>query len=249
MSKLPTVPRSVHEASIQGLPDKLIYSPFRIADKRNLLSAISFRDAKMFIQTVVEIVRANTNLEEMNCMQMHFIEAAFMKVYAASQGGMIEAEYTCSAIVDGGEGGESKECGAVTPIRIPIDDVDIDFGNLEPGKEHTIYLGDDLAVVVATPEWEVVQKFLSEEHTINVNDSYVLSCVKEVHGPEGVAKRGDFTEKELKDWIEGLDSTYSDKFSEFFTNTPVIVKSMAVKCPKCGTERLLALRGIDDFFV
>ena len=263
--KLPTLPRPKYESSITGIDGTFVYTPFSIADKRNLLSAISFKDPKAFIQTVVDIVKANTNLEELGAMQLHYIEAAFMKVYAASMGGVIEADYTCSAEVevpaqpakDATDTEPAKEavaahtriCGTVTAIRIPIDDIELDYGDLRPGKEHVVQLSDDDAVTLAIPNWDEMQKYLSDDKTVDISDEFVLSCIVSVSTPDAVLTREDFTEEELQKWIEALDSQAGDKFGVFFSNIPVIQKTLNVKCPKCQSERLLVLRGIDDFFV
>lgn len=240
--KLPEIARPRLEAEVPGLSGKLVYTAFTVADKRNLLSATSFQNPKSFTQIVAQIAGSNSNLKELGAMQPHFIELAFMKVYAASVGGGIEANYTCPAeLVPGGE-----ICGATTPIRIQIDDVGIDYGDMPPQAEHIVKLSEEISVVLRVPDWNDSMLDMDPKELSN---KYVLACIKSIVTPEAVLTSSDYSEEELKLWLEELPAQEGEKFSAFFQNLPVVQKTMEVTCPKCSAKRLLTLRGVEDFFV
>lgn len=187
---LPETKRPTYEAPLPNLEAPLVFQPFTMADKRNLLSAISFKDPKSFIRTVVDIVERHTNLRTISpAMPLHYIELAFLEVYARSTGGVIEADYTCDAIVhanpdwpttqlDSGEvvkidesamTPEEREalntpidriCGHTTSVRIPLEGTTIDYGDLPPANEHVIKFPDSTFIVLAVPGWDVMKKYV-----------------------------------------------------------------------------------------
>lgn len=188
---LPTTTRPTYEASIPTVSSPLIFQPFTMADKRNLLSAISFKDPVSFVRTVASIVERHTNLSSIAAsMPLHLIEFAFLEVYARSTGGIIEADYTCDAIVHGKpewpvrvlDNGESmrvdeaslteeekaalevsvdRVCGTTIAVRIPIEGTTIDFGDLPPSDEYTVKFPDGTFMILAVPGWEVMKKYVA----------------------------------------------------------------------------------------
>ena len=173
-----------------GTDKKLVFTPFTMADKRNLLSAISFKDASSFVRTVADIVERHTNLAELfPAKPLHYIELAFLEVYAKSTGGVIEADYSCDAVVvakpewpttqlDSGEVVRVDEsalteearlaletpveriCGHTTSVRIPLEGTTIDYGDLPVQDEHVVKFGDGTFVVLAVPGWEVMRNYV-----------------------------------------------------------------------------------------
>lgn len=197
---LPTVTRPTYESPVPTLAEPLVFQPFTMADKRNLLSAVSFKDPVSFIRTIVSVVERHTNLKEIApSMPLHLIEFAFLEVYSRSTGGTIEAEYTCDAVIvakpewpvnelDSGElvrvdeASLTKEeiealdipverlCGVTTGISIPLDGTVIDFGDIPPGEEYTVKFADGTFITFAVPGWDVMKKYVGGDGTVPAFD-------------------------------------------------------------------------------
>ena len=235
---LPQVPRPVFKTNLPGITEDIIYSPFTIADRRTILMARETQDFSAFIQAVVDITKRNSNLVDLKAMKLHFIEKIFLDIFRATRGNILEATFTC----------QQPECKKETPINIPLEQARIDYGNLPDSLTHVVKLTDTIGVELEMPDWSVVSKFV-EASGINVGDEFVLSCVKSVIADGAELTPADFTSEELKAWIDGLPDECAVKFAEFFTNIPILTMSMPIKCPHCGHDHLLVLRGLDDFFV
>lgn len=260
---LPQHPKIRYEEPINGLAAPLAFTPFTIADQRNLRAALTFKDPKAFVATVVDVVERHTNLRDLApAFQLHFVEAAFLKVYVKSVGGVLDASYTCDAMVDNnppalqemaenaGVEVEKTRCGFTADIKIPIDAVTIDFGAMEPGKPFVARLSTGAFVTLEVPGWDVVKKFAGEDgKTVSVTEDFVLACITSVGDADSVYSRQDFAVDELREWLDALPSEDEKAFDPFFSSLPVIAKTVEVVCPKCGTAKKIELRGLDDFFV
>lgn len=278
---LPTTTRPTYEAQIPTLTAPLVFQPFTMADKRNLLSAISFKDPSSFVRTVAGIVQRHTNLSEISpLLPLHLIEFAFLEVYSRSTGGMIEADYTCDAIIhakpawpvhtlDSGEElpvdeasltAEQREaldipidrlCGHTVGVRIPIEGTTIDFGDIPPGEDYVVKFPDGTFMVLAVPGWDVMKKYVKGEETpsFDIGDDFVFECVKAIGDASRTYTHEDFTKDEFITWVDELGADAADLIQPFFANIPVVTKTFDVKCPECGTEKKIILRGLDDFFV
>lgn len=245
---LPSHNRIKHESTVNGLKGKLIFTPFTVADRRNLLAALAFEDPRAFIRTVVDIVLTNSNLKDLApSLPLHFVEATFIRIYAVSSGASIDATYTCDAVIQEELTGERK-CGEVVDIRIPIDDVDVDFGPLTSEPEQVFHLQGGTFITLQVPGWEDVSAMLEAGKEIDFGDEFVLKCVKSIGDGERVYTRDDFTGEELYVWLNEMDSGDAEKVKEFFSNLPIISKRFDVTCPKCNTKKVLNLRGLDSFF-
>ena len=251
---LPSHNRIKHEAIVKGLKGKLVFTPFTVADRRNLLAALAFEDPRAFIRTVVDIVTSNSNLADLDPrLTLHFIETAFMRIYAVSSGSSIEATYTCDSHVPenldpGNDLPATRACGEVIELRLPIDDVDVDFGPLDPTPEQVVHLSGDTFIVLEVPGWEDVSAMLAAGKEIDFGDEFVLKCVKSVGEGDKVYTRDDFTSDELAVWLNDMDATDAEKVKVFFSNLPVVSKRFDLTCPACGTKKTLNLRGLDSFF-
>lgn len=278
---LPETKRPTYEALVPTLQEPLVFQPFTMADKRNLLSAISFKDPKSFVRTVVDIVVRHTNLSTIApAMPLHLIEFAFLEVYARSTGGIIEADYTCDAVVhakpvwptaqlDNGEvvrideaslSAEEREalntpvdrlCGHTVGVRIPLEGVEIDFGDLPPGEDHTIKFPDGTFMVLGVPGWEVMRRYVTDgaPQSYEIGDDFVFECVKAIGDAHRTYTHEDFTKEEFAKWIDDLGADAAEMVQPFFANLPVITKTVDVVCPSCKTKKKIVLRGLDDFFV
>ncbi len=235
---LPIVTRPSYSFELSGFDKKVVYEPFTVADRRSIMMAREMRDFDMFINSVVQITSKNSNLVELGAMKLHYIEYTFLKIYAASKGNVIESTFTC----------QNEGCGHEMNIKIPLEKARIDYGNLSEDKVQLIKLSDKIGVELEIPDWEKVSKFVTEKG-LDIGDKFVLSCIKGIIADDTYLNSEDYTDDELKEWIDNLPDYCSDKFGDFFSNIPILTLSLPITCPMCKKEHLLALRGLDDFFI
>lgn len=264
---LPKIVRPRYDIDVPGYGPVHV-SPFTVADKKVLLSAVAFNDANAFINAVVDIVGSCSDVKP-DDMALHFIEYIFLQIYAKSTGGVITGTYTCSGIftpppkppvpfeVKEGEVApepvelpppEPEICGFEMPVNIPIDMAVIDYGSIGQG-DFNVDVGD-VIITFAVPPWKAMKDFVATgKSVVDLGEDFVIECIKSISSAEGTFTKTDYSKEELVKWLEDLPSDAGDKIAPFFSSLPVVSEVIPITCPKCKTKRSIELKGLDDFFV
>jgi hypothetical protein len=73
-------------------------------------------------------------------------------------------------------------------------------------------------------------------------------CIKQIIAGEEVYNREDMTDIEITNWLEELTQDNFKKIADFFATMPKLKHSINLKNPNTGTNFLVELEGLADFF-
>ena len=73
-------------------------------------------------------------------------------------------------------------------------------------------------------------------------------CVQQITIGEEVYNKGDMTEGEVQEWLEGLTSTQFSKVLEFFFTMPRLKHSFSLTNANTKKKFNIVLEGLSDFF-
>ena len=96
------------------------------------------------------------------------------------------------------------------------------------------------------PNIKKVLKKYGVKGTVKVEHHATL-CVTLRKIPVGLFPENQ-TEKELKEFIDGLNSQQFAKITEFFGKLPSLEHTMEFTCISCEAEQEIELRGLSSFF-
>ena len=65
---------------------------------------------------------------------------------------------------------------------------------------------------------------------------------------EETHERDSFTDKELDEFFDSLNSKQFQKLKEFFDDMPVMKHDVKFKCEKCEKDNIVTLQGLNSFF-
>ena len=65
---------------------------------------------------------------------------------------------------------------------------------------------------------------------------------------EETHERDSFTEKELDEFIDSLNSEQFQKVKGFYDTMPVLKHTVKYKCSTCGEEKETTISGLNSFF-
>lgn len=138
---------------------------------------------------------------------------------------------------------DHTDCKHATAVKVNLDDVQI----LE-NPEHTkkIKLDGNVGVVMRYPNTAILEKYGNKGNKIAKTFALIAACIESVFDAESVYT--DFTEKEINEWVGGLNDVQLRKLSDFFQTMPTLFYDLKYKCTKCNKDVEMRLEGLADFF-
>ena len=73
-------------------------------------------------------------------------------------------------------------------------------------------------------------------------------CIDMIFTGEDTHERSSFTEKELDEFIDSMESKQFQKIGEFFETMPKLRHTVDFNCTSCSKGNLLVLEGLESFF-
>ena len=162
----------------------------------------------------------------------------FLNIRAKSVGEEVEVNVTCP---DDGE--------TVVQTAINIDDI-----NVLKNPEHTdvIKLDDDLSVQMKYPSMTqfIENNFDYANNRTDVDKSLevIIACISQVYNQEESWSASDCTKKELKDFVDSMNTKQFKEVEKFFETMPKLTHTLNVKNPNTDVESEVVLEGLASFF-
>ena len=85
---------------------------------------------------------------------------------------------------------------------------------------------------------------------INIQKTYdmITNCIDQIYEGEQVFLRKDTSDKELREFVDGLSADQMKKLSAFYNSMPRLEHKVKVKNPKTEVESEVTLKGLASFF-
>jgi predicted ATPase len=221
------------------------YRPFTVKEEKALLIANESKDKNAVSNAIRNTLNAcilqeeNKEKIEIESLPMFDIEYLFLNIRIKSVGETSEFNYTCD------------ECEGSPVVKTKIDLRKVKVENEKNGDNQKIMLNDSVGVELQYPPFSV---FLGKNMVSTAGETdplmaidMISDCIVTVYDEKQVYTRKDFTDKEIKDFVDSLTQEQLKKINNFFENMPKLVYDLEVECP-CGTVSKKKLQGISDFF-
>ena len=84
----------------------------------------------------------------------------------------------------------------------------------------------------------------------NVDQSFdlVASCIDKVFSEEEVWTSADFTKKEIKEFLDQMNSSQFKEIESFFETMPKLTHTVNITNPKTKVKSKVTLEGLSNFF-
>jgi len=235
---LPKINTPTYELVIPSTGKKVRYRPFLVREEKILILALETEDMTQITNAIVEILTECILTKGVKIMELATfdIEYIFLNVRAKSVGEVIDVQVTC------------PDDGA-TQVQMEIN---IDNIKVQKDKKHTnlIKLDDKLSMKMQYPSIKQFVESNFEVQSQNVDQSLgmITACIEQVYSEDESWTATDFTEDELKDFVEQMNTKQFKNIENFFTTMPKLSHKVAVKNPKTKVESDVVLEGLASFF-
>ena len=237
---LPKINTPIYELVLPSSGKKVKYRPFLVREEKILIMALESEDQKQISNAIKTVITEciQTRGVKVDKMPTFDIEYLFLNVRAKSVGETVEVNVTCP---DDGR----------TQVQMEID---IDAIQVQKNPDHTdiIKLDKDLSVKMNYPS---MAQFIENNFEVDVNKPQVdqsldiiMACIDQVYTAEESWDASDCTKKELKDFVESMNSKQFKDIETFFETMPKLQHTVKVKNPETKVESEVNIEGLASFF-
>ena len=235
---LPKLNVPVYEAILPSTEKVIKYRPFLVKEEKLLLTAQeSGEDA--VLPAVKQIIKNCVQGEiDVDSMPIFDIEYLFLRLRAKSIG----EEVTLGLKPWGCPQNNGELCKFTTEVTINLEEIEC-----KKGKKHSskIMLDDNVGLMMKYPDLSQVGIKGSETE---MGMKVIRSCINMIFTKEETHEKDSFTDKELDEFIDSLNSKQMENINNFFETMPTIKHTAKYTCKTCNEEKETTIQGLQSFF-
>ena len=236
---LPTIVTPTYELELPSTGKKVKYRPFLVKEEKLLVLALeteNTKDISTAIKTVLKSCIQSRGVKVEN-LPTFDIEYQFLNIRGKSVGEDIEVNLISP----------DDEVTEV-PVTINIDDIKI-----QKSEDHNkkVKLDDTLMMEMKYPSLDqFIQSNFDFGDEVSMDQSFdlIASCIDKIYNEEEVWSTADCTKKEVKDFLEQMNSLQFKEIEKFFETMPKLSHSVTFTNPKTKVESTVVLEGLSSFF-
>ena len=171
-------------------------------------------------------------------MPIFDIEYVFLRLRAKSVG----EEITLGLKPWGCPQNDGELCKFTTEVAINLEEI-----KCVKDKTHTskIMLDNKIGIMMKYPDISQLNTKGSENE---MGFEVIKKCINMIFTEEETHERDSFTDKELDDFIDSLNTKQMEKIKNFFDTMPVLKHTVKYTCKTCDEEKETTLQGLQSFF-
>ncbi len=212
------------------------YRPFLVKEEKLLLLATETGKEEDIVIAIKDILRACTDLKELDDLPTFDIEFLFLQIRTKSVGESVEVNILCP---------DDEE--TQVPVSIPLNEIKV---HKTRGHKTDIKLSDEIIITMGYPSLDTFVKanFMGDEGTVDQVFDMAASCVKQISSAEEVHEAADISKKELLEFFDQLSSKQFMEIQNFFESMPKLQHIVKVTNPNTEVESEVVLEGLAAFF-
>ena len=106
-------------------------------------------------------------------------------------------------------------------------------------------LDDDVGLIMKYPDMSQMGIKGSETE---MGMKVIRDCVKMIFTKEETHEKDSFTDKDLDEFIDSLNSKQMENINNFFETMPTIKHTAKYTCKTCNEEKETTIQGLQSFF-
>jgi len=240
---LPKLNSTIHETILPSTEQVVKYRPFLVKEEKILLTAMESEDEKSIVGAVKQIlkncIQGDLNIDELPTFDVEFM---FLRLRAKSVGEKITVglkPFPCDQ-------NKGELCKFSTEVEINLEEVQVVKNEKHSSK---IMINDDIGIKLKYPDINVLKdRGAKDQSDMEMGMSVIKNCIDMIFTKEETHERGSFTEEELDEFVDSLNSEQFKKVKEFFDTIPKLSHTVEYTCKTCGEEKKTTIEGLSSFF-
>jgi T4 bacteriophage base plate protein len=232
MKSLPQNDLPTYTTNIPSTGQPVVYRPMRVKEQRNLMTAQDSTNKEIYRVMKLCVDDCTFGKLDVDSLPNFDIEFLFIQIRIMSIGETMKVDVTCPS------------CSFIETKDMHLSNTRIERLSQ---KQSVVKLSDTLSLEMRYPSIEEIGLIEDKADSDSVF-AIVRDCIVKIFSGEEVFEKGDFSDDELKNWLEDCTDTQFRNLEDFIVNSPYLISDVDNKCEKCGTETKYSLKGIRSFF-
>jgi len=236
---LPKIATPTYELELPSTGQSIQYRPFLVKEEKVLVIALESEDNKQ-ITTAIKAVLKNCVLTKgikVDHLPTFDIEFLFLNIRGKSVGEELEVNIICP---------DDEE--TQVPVVIDLDDIKV-----QKDENHTnkIKLDASLMMEMKYPSLDQFIKSnfdFNDKNAMDQSFDLIAGSIDKIYTEDEVWATADCTKKEVKEFLESMNSSQFKKIESFFDTMPKLSHTIKVTNPKTKVESEVVLEGLASFF-
>jgi hypothetical protein len=238
---LPKLNVPVYEAILPSTEKVIKYRPFLVKEEKILLTAMEAGDETAMIPAVKQIinncVEGNLDVDKLPTFDIEYL---FLRLRAKSVGETV----TLGLRPWGCPKNNGELCENSTQVDIDLEEVKVLKNDKHSNK---IMLDDKIGIKLSYPDMSKLGK-LDKIDTPESGMDIVKDCIDMIFTEEETFDRSSFTDTELDEFIDSLNTQQFTLIKDFFDTMPMLKHTVKYKCETCGEDKETTVQGLNSFF-
>ncbi len=236
---LPKIATPTYELELPSTGQSIEYRPFLVKEEKVLVIALESEDNKQ-ITSAIKAVLKNCVLTKgikVDHLPTFDIEFLFLNIRGKSVGEELEVNVICP------DDGETQ-----VPVTINLDEIEV-----QKNENHTnkIKLDNSIMMEMKYPSLDQFIKSnfdFNEKNAMDQSFDLIAGSIDKIYTEDEVWATADCTKKEVKEFLESMNSSQFKEIESFFDTMPKLSHTISVTNPKTKVKSDVVLEGLASFF-
>ena len=236
---LPKIATPTYELELPSTGKSIKYRPFLVKEEKGLVIALEREDTKQITNAIKAVLKncVLTKGIKVENLPTFDIEFLFLNIRGKSVGEEIEVNIVCP------DDGETN-----VPVFIDLDSIQV---NKDDDHTNQIKLDDDLMMEMKYPSlYQFIKNNFDfdEKNAMDQSFDLIATCIDKIYNEDEVWATADCTKKEVKEFLESMNSSQFKEIEKFFETMPKLKHTIEVTNPNTKVTSEVVLEGLASFF-
>ena len=237
---LPKIATPTYELELPSTGKSIKYRPFLVKEEKVLVIALESEDNKQITTAIKAVLKSCilTKGVKVESLPTFDIEYLFLNIRGKSVGEELEVNVICP---DDGE--------TTVPVVINLDEIEV---QKDENHSNKIKIDDSIMMELKYPSLDqfIKNNFdFNDKNAMDQSFDLIASCIDKVYTEDEVWATADCTKKEVKEFLESMNSQQFKEIEAFFESMPKLSHTIKVTNPNTKVESEVTLEGLASFFV
>ena len=236
---LPKIATPTYELELPSTGETVKYRPFLVKEEKVLVIALESEDNKQITNAIKAVLKScilskGIKVEDLPTFDIEYL---FLNIRGKSVGEDLEVNIICP-----------DDEKTQVPVTINLDDIQV-----QRNDDHTnkIKVDDSIMMEMRYPSLDqfIKNNFdFNEKNAMDQSFELIATCIDKIYTEDEVWASADCTKKEMKDFLEQMNSNQFKEIEKFFETMPKLSHSISVTNPKTKVKSEVVLEGLASFF-